>query len=487
MSVQRGNNWAKFLAGPATFFVVWFLLRNLPGNQAAVGAVFAMTVVWWIAEPMPIAVTALTSTALLVLIGGVKEKEAFSAYGDPIVPLIIGSFILAKALEDSGLSERISWMILRQPFATRTPGALLMTLGIIGCGVSLFVSNTATTAMLLPIGLGLLHALNVDHKGSPFAVAVLLMLTWGSSVAVGFPVGTPPNLIGIGQIREATGVSIGFVPWMAFAMPITLLMIVGAWLVLRFMYGKQPPEMSGAAPLARTKLASLGPMSSSERNTMAVFLVALAFWIVPDSVAMILGPDAPAAKFLGSQLPPSVVALAAAALLFILPAHDRPSGRTMSWEQAKAIDWGTIMLFGGGIALGQAMASSGLAKTLGVAAANASGAHTLWTITALGIAAAILLSELASNTAAATTLLPVIIGIAKAAEVSPIPPALGVALGASLGFMLPVSTAPNAIVYSSGLVPPKEMMRAGIAIDIVGFFVTFGCLYFILPLLGLAG
>jgi sodium-dependent dicarboxylate transporter 2/3/5 len=158
----------------------------------------------------------------------------------------------------------------------------------------------------------------------------------------------------------------------------------------------------------------------------------------------------------------------------------------MNWRTAASIDWGTILLFAGGIALGQAMFESGLAKSLGEMAAEASGARTVWGITALVTAAAIMLSELASNTAAATTLVPVAIGLAEGAGVSPVAPALGVALGASMGFMLPVSTAPNAIVYSSGLVPAREMLKSGILIDIIGFIVVMAGLMLILPAMGLA-
>jgi sodium-dependent dicarboxylate transporter 2/3/5 len=187
-----------------------------------------------------------------------------------------------------------------------------------------------------------------------------------------------------------------------------------------------------------------------------------------------------------SHLTAAVAAIAAATLLFVLPAKDRESGRALTWREGTRIDWGTILLFGGGIALGQAMFKSGLAKELGEIAARASGANSLWTITALCIVAAIILSELASNTAAATTLVPVAIGLAQGAHVSPIAPALGAAIGASFGFMLPVSTAPNAIVYSSGLVPAKDMMKSGILLDLVSAAVIWGCLRLILPMVGLA-
>ncbi len=450
---------------------------------------FAFTVALWVTEALPLTVTALLSSVLLVVVAGLEEKKVFSAYGDTIVPLFIGSFMLAMSMEVSGLGKRIAWLILKQRWATRSPSSLLLAVGVIACVVSLFVSNTATTATLLPIGLAILGAMEVERRGNSYAVALMLMLTWGSSVAVGVPVGTPPNLIGIGLIEEATGRHIGFVEWMAFAMPVTVVMTLAAWFVLRLMFRHEAPSTEPVHATADQHYADLGRVGPAERNTLIAFLITLAMWVVPDTAAALNGiaggADLPAIEWLQKHLTPAVAALLGATILFALPAKDGEGGRTLSWKQGASIDWGVIMLFGGGIALGQAMFESGLARTLGEAATHASGADSVWTITAICIAAAILLSELASNTAAATALVPVAIGLAEGAGVSPIPPALGVVLGASLGFMLPVSTPPNAIVYSSGLVPAGRMMRAGLVIDLIGFGVTLLCLRLILPALGL--
>ncbi len=461
------------------FGLTWYVLRGYEG--CLVGAVFAATVVLWITELLPHAMTALISTSCLVLIAGVDEKKAFGAYGDPIIPLFIGSFILAKAMEISKLSDRFAWLLLSRPWATRSPASLLLALGILTCVISLFVSNTATTAMFLPIGLSLLSALPKER--GTFPIGVMLMLTWGSSVAVGVPVGTPPNLIAMAQIEAATGIKITFAQWMAFGMPITILMVFAAWVVLRVMYGKGAPPTQDARTEAVARLADMGPMNAAQRNALIAFVTAFLLWIIPDISGVVLGSDHPKAKWLVSHIPASVAALAAASLLFVLPVSNKKE--KMTWRDATQIDWGTILLFGGGIALGQAMFASGLAKDLGELAAQSSGANSLWTITALVTAAAIILSELASNTAAATTLLPMAIGLAQGAHVSPIAPALGVAIGASMGFMLPVSTAPNAIVYSSGLVPSKEMMKSGFMLDVIGFGVTMLGLWLVLPRLGL--
>lgn len=461
--------------------VAWFALGGVTPEQRIVGCVFAVTVSLWMLELLPYAMTALLSTGALVVFAGVEEKKAFGAYGDPIIPLFIGSFILAKAMEVSKLSDRIAWLILGRRAATRNSSMLLLTMGALTCLISLFVSNTATTAVFLPIGLSMLSAIKRADT-SRYPIALMLMLTWGSSVAVGVTVGTPPNLIALGMLESAGATKITFTQWMTFGMPITIAMVFGSWLVLQWRYGRPVLDTAQARALAQERAREMGRVSVAERNTMIAFSVAMAMWIVPDMSAAILGAEQPVAKWLQTHITAAIAALFGAALLFVLPAAGKDR---FTWRQATTIDWGTIILFGGGIALGQAMFSSGLAKTLGEAAARASGAHTLWTITALCIAAAILLSELASNTAAATTLVPVAIGLAEGAAVSPIAPALGVAIGASFGFMLPVSTAPNAIVYSSGLVPSREMLRAGILIDVLGFVVTLVGLWLILPWMGL--
>ncbi|HMS54546.1 MAG TPA: DASS family sodium-coupled anion symporter [Fimbriimonadaceae bacterium] len=472
----------KILGPLVAALAVWFLLGDYTLDQRKVGAIFALTVGLWISEAFPIAVTALLSSSLLIIAGTGKEKEVFAAYGEPTVPLFIGSFILAKAMEASRLSDRFAWLILSKGWAHRSPSSLLFSLGAIACIVSLFVSNTATTAMMLPIGLAMLAALGAG-QGSRYAMGSMLMLTWGSSIAVGVPVGTPPNLIGMRLIEDATGKRITFLEWMAFGMPITIAMLGACWFVLWIMYRRDAPKTREAGLTAKDAMRDLGPFTHAQRNTLLAFVIAMILWIGPDLLAALLGPDNALGKSLQSALPPSVAAIVAAATLFLFPCHD--GSTRFSWSEARTIDWGTILLFAGGIALGQAMFSSGLAKELGQVAAEASGAQSLWSITLLCTVAGVALSELASNTAAATTLVPVAIGLAQGAGVSPIAPALGVAVGASLGFMLPVSTAPNAIVYSSGLIPSRQMMKAGLVIDIIGIVVTVGGLYLVLPLLGL--
>jgi sodium-dependent dicarboxylate transporter 2/3/5 len=456
--------------GPLTF--VGVLLAPMPGlrpDAHALLAVLGWVVVYWVTEALPVPVTALLGSVLAIVLGIAPARTVLAAYGDPVIFLFIGSFVLAEAMKTSGLDRRFAFALLGQGWATRTPGRLMLAVGIVTCGLSLWVSNTATTAIMLPVGLGVLRALGAtDGAGGAFPVGFLLMLTWSSSVAVGVPVGSPPNLIAIGMIRDLAGRRLTFFDWVAVAMPLTVLMLALCWLLLRALYGAGPRPATDVAAYVREERGRLGPWTAAQRNVLAVFVVACTLWMLPGAAAVAGSPDGPLPRFLEAHLPESAVALIAAILLFLLPTDLRRAEFTLTWRQAARIDWGTILLFGGGLALGQLMFDTRLAEVVGGLVVGLVGANDPWTLTAGAIVAGIVLSETSSNTASASMIVPVVIAVAQTAGVSPVPPALGAALGASFGFMLPVSTPPNAIIYGSGLVPLREMVRSGIYLDVAG-------------------
>jgi len=227
----------------------------------------------------------------------------------------------------------------------------------------------------------------------------------------------------------------------------------------------------------------LGPWSAGQRNALIAFLVAVTLWILPGILALPWFSHLPAGKWMSKFMPEAVVAIAATVLLFMLPIRLSKAEFTLNWQQAARIDWGTILLFGGGLALGSLMFDTGVAKAMGEGLTAKIGASSLWMLTGVSILLAIILSEATSNTASANMVIPVVIAIAQSAGVDPLPPALGACLGASYGFMLPVSTPPNAIVYGSGLVPIGRMMRAGILFDIIGFFIIWGGLRVMWPII----
>lgn len=478
------GQWVVVASAAAAALLYWLLPGSVPHEQRVVASVFLMTVCLWVTEALPLAATALLSTTLLVVLGGLEGKSAFGAFGDQIILLFVGSFLIAKSMEDTGLARRVAFGLLSRRWASRSARSMLWALGVVSCLVSLFVSNTATTAMLLPVGITILRAVGRETRGDPVAHSFLLMLTWGSSVAVGTVVGTPPNVIGVAMLREEAGIRINFVQWMVFAMPLTAVLLFAAWILLGRWRGPKL-DTGSARKQAEAELRAAGPLSHAEWGTIAAFGVALALWVLPGLVEYALGADHPATKAWAARVPEAVAALLGATVLFLWPDRCREGGRLMTWPQAAQIDWGTILLFAGGMALGKAAFESGLAEAVGVGLAKGLALRDVWAITALMAGLAVLLSELASNTAAATTLVPVAIAVAEGAGVSPVAPAVGVALGSSLGFMLPVSTAPNAIVYSSGLLPTSSMVRNGIVFDVVGWLATVGCLWLFLPLAGI--
>jgi sodium-dependent dicarboxylate transporter 2/3/5 len=478
----------RLTAGPVAFAVVLALpLDGLSPEAHRLAAIFTWAVVYWIAETLPLAVTALLASVLAIALGVAPARAVLAAYADPVIFVFLGSFVLAEALQESGLDRRIAASLLRRRWATSTPGRLLATIGIITCAVSLWVSNTACTAMMLPIGLGLVRRLGAagDPRGSRYGTGLMLMLAWSSSVAVGIPVGSPPNLIAIGLVREMTAHRLTFFDWVAVAMPLTVVMLALCWLILRCLYRAPSGSWSPASGGAAWEGPPPGPWTLAERSVAVVFGATALLWMLPGAVAVATSPEAPAARWLEARLPESAVALGAAVMLFCLPTGLGRGRQSAAWRRMAAIDWGTILLFGGGLSLGRLMFDTGLAGFAGGILGRLAGAESVWTLTALAIVAGVLLSELTSNTASASVLVPMVIAVSQAGGVSPLPPALGAALGASFGFMLPISTPPNAIVYGSGRVPLRDMIRAGALLDVTGAVLIWLALRLLCPLLGM--
>jgi sodium-dependent dicarboxylate transporter 2/3/5 len=334
---------------------------------------------------------------------------------------------------------------------------------------------------MLPVAVGLVRTLGAE--GTPLAIGLPLMTTWASSVAVGIPIASPPNLIAIGMIRELADRRLTFFDWVAVTMPLAVVMLILCWLILRYRYASGLTGGGDVRAYVEAERSRLGAWSRAERNVAFVFALAGLLWMFPGAVAMVTSPDAPIPRFFEAHIPESVVALIAAILLFVLPGKPGALG-TLSWKQAVNIDWGTVLLFGGGLSLGRLMFDTKLAEVAGRAVVAVAGADSVWTLTAVAIVLGIVLSETSSNTSASSMIIPMIIAVASSSGISPIPPVIGAALGASFGFMLPVSTPPNAIVYGSGLVPLREMIASGIWLDVAGAVLIWVGLRILCPLFG---
>ncbi len=497
-SEERFERWRRdigLLAGPVVFIIIYFIpIPSLSKEAHTLAAVLGLVLIFWLSEAIPIPATAILGAILNVILGVAPAKEVFAPFADPIVFLFIGSFILAEAITLHGLDKRFAFAIFSIKFIGESPYRVLFACGLIAAVVSMWVSNTAATAMMLPITLGVLHAMDEIHReagrvsnirGSSYATGMMLIIAYGASVGgIATPIGTPPNLIGIGLIQSLAGLKITFFEWMTFALPLTMIMFVLLYLVILFLHPPRMIKLEGMRGYVELAQARLGTWKVGEINTAVAFSAAVFLWIFPSIVSMSYGKDSGISKFLSGRLDEGVVAVMAAVLLFILPVSWEEKKFTITWERAVKIDWGTILLFGGGLSLGKLMFSTGLAEVIGKGLTEVTGASSLWGITAIATFMAIVVSETTSNTASANMVIPIMIALANGAGVSPIPPALGACLGASFGFMLPVSTPPNAIVYGSGLVPILRMVRAGIVFDILGFFIILGGLMILCPLMG---
>jgi sodium-dependent dicarboxylate transporter 2/3/5 len=333
--------------------------------------------------------------------------------------------------------------------------------------------------MMFPLGLAVLSELGRERKNDQafhkYAIAMMLGTSFAASIGgMGTPVGTPPNLIGVAHLRETAGIDLSFAGWMSIGVPITIVMMlfVIAWLLLP--RGREIRLSPDAVRAVAAELQRLGKVSVGERNVTIAFLLTVFLWVLPGILALGLGQTHPITRRYNALVPESIAAVVGALMLFLMPISWRSRKFTMSWEEASRIDWGIILLFGGGLAMGRLAESTGLSAAMGHWVADKFPGMGSAGLTLVFTALAVVMSETASNTASANIVVPTAIAVARAAGVSPLEPALGATLGASMGFMMPISTPPNAIVYSSGYIPIGTMMRYGIVLDIVGYFIIVG-------------
>ena len=472
---NRRRRTAGLLLAPLVFLIV--LAAPFPIAPAAhrLGAVMAMMVVLWITEALPLAVTALLGPILAIILGVAPARTVFAPFADPIIFLFIGSFMIAEAMFVHGLDRRIAFTALSSRAVSGSAGRILLVYGAVAAGISMWISNTATTAMMYPIGLSIVGYVTVGHSSEAanrqFATAMMLVTAFGASIGgIGTPIGTPPNLIGIGMLDRIAGVRLTFFQWMALGVPVVVLLF---GLLITYFYFRSLRGLVlnvGSTDAIRGELARLGPVSAGQRNVLIAFGITVLLWLLPGLLAL-LAPDAGLTRWYAAAVPESVAAILGAVLLFLLPVSWRARRFTLSWDQAVRIDWGIILLFGGGLAMGELAFTTGLAEGVGRGVTSVLPAHSAAMLTVVFTAVAIVMSEAASNTASANMIVPVAIAVAQAAGVNPLQPALGATLGASMGFMMPISTPPNAIVYSSGHVPIGAMMRHGVVLDVAGFVV----------------
>lgn len=478
---EKGRRTVGLFLAPVVAIAFLVLPMDIPPQQQTLAGVLLGVIVLWVTEAVPIPIGGLLGVAVIVFMGVAPADDVLGPFGSSTVFTFIGAFILAQAMLKHGLARRFAFKILALPRVGQSTTGVIIAFGAITCLLSAFVSNTATVAMLLPTGIGILGVIakilqaqgKVPDDFDPLRLKVgaALMLVLAYSASVGgllTPVGSPPNLIGRGLIEEATGEKISFGQWMVLAAPICLVMFVVLVIVLITLNKPELKRIEGVSEYIAEQRTEMGNLSRAEKNTLVAFGTTVSLWILPGIVALIFGNDSDAYTAVSDRLDEGTVAVFGAALLFLLPTDWEQREFTLRWKDAAAIDWGTIVLFGTGIIFGSLLADTGLAETIGNSVAESLGLTSVVAITIFAVLLAIVVSETTSNTASAAVVVPIIIPIAVAAGINPFVPALAATFAASFGFMLPVSTPQNAIVYGSGAVPITTMIRSGVTFDIAG-------------------
>lgn len=493
--------WLFRLLGIGAALTIYLLLggAEISRDARVVAAVGTLMAIWWMTEALPLSATSLLPIILFPLLTNRTTAAATAPYANPIIFLFLGGFLIAIAMQKVNLHRRIALATLRK--VGTHPRRIILGMMISTAFLSMWVSNTATTLMMLPIALSVL-ALVVEssHAGSAsqsealraglasgnavsgliddpnvrtFGVALVLSIAWSSSIGgLGTLLGSPPNAIVAGYISSELGKRVGFAEWMMLTIPIVVTFIGLAWLLItRVMFRFDLPEVPGGRQMIEGQIAGLGPMSLGEKCVLGVFAGAAFCWIVPGLLANV-GDFAQRWPWL-RLFNDTMVALTAGLLLFVLPGHVK--GRAiLDWKDAEAgLPWGVLLLFGGGLSLASSVAASGLDKWIGQQVTGLSALPIVALIAAVTLIV-LFLTEITSNTATAATFIPILGGVAVGIGVDPMTLLIPAGLAATCAFMLPVGTPPNAIVFGTGAVKIIEMARGGLVLNIVGVILITG-------------
>ena len=508
--------WTGFLLGLIFSTLIYAIMPDDVGHGAKLtAAVAVLMAAWWMTEALPIAATSLVPLVAFPVLGTDVEMETVGAYyGNPIIFLFLGGFLIALAMQRWNLHRRIALVTLS--IMGDKPGPMIAGFMIATGFISMWVSNTATAVMMLPIGMSVLMivskvmgtALNgaagaADQDGaagdrgegtagnqsdggddtgigavvkSNFGTALMLGIAYSASIgSLGTIIGTPPNLFLIGYLKDNHDISIGFGQWMIVGVPLSVVMMAIAWfLLVKVLFKPEIDRIPGGRELIREELAKLGPMSTGEKLVLAMFVLAAVSWI---SLPLI---------FEEPPISDEGIAMAVGLLLFLIPGGANRGVRLLDWDTAEKLPWGVLLLFGGGLALSAQFSESGLTEWIGK---TTSGLGVLPTILVVAIFAAIILflTELTSNTATAATFVPVVGGVAMGLDLDPLLLTIPVALAATCAFMLPVATPPNAVAFGSGYVTVAQMVKGGLWLNVIGIVLITATVYLLaVPVFGIA-
>lgn len=477
MLTMQSSKKIGLILGPLLFFIIQFLPITLVSEKAdAVIAVAIWMIIWWITETVHIAVTALLPLILFPILKVLPIADVGANYGSPIIFLFFGGFVLALALEKVNLHRRIALTIVK--LTGTTPERVVLGFMLATAFMSMWISNTASTVVMLPIAISVIKLLIDDKDGFTkgdrnFSLSIMLGIAFGANAGgIATVIGTPPNSILIGLLENQYNIQISFVKWLSFGLPFSILMIFAVYFVLvKWMFPCKDILFASSAKVIDNELRKLGKLSKEEKRVLTIFSVTVFLWITRTIINNI---------FPELQLSDTIISMIGAVALFAIPLSFKKGDFILEWNDTSKLAWGILILFGGGLALAKAMEFSGLVDLITDAIA-AGNFHILLTVSLL-IILMLFMTELMSNVALVAVLAPVVAGIALGLNIPMLHLLIPVTMASSCAFMLPMATPPNAIVFASGYVKVNQMVRAGIVLNVIAVLLLIGYYKFIIPI-----
>ena len=466
------RNWGPVLAGPAAGAVIWALpapVGMTPAAHAVAGLATWMAL-WWLTAILPLPVTALLPLALLPLITPANVERTAQPYADPIVFLFMGGFFLAAATEHWQLHRRLALAVIGA--VGTDPPRLVLALMSVTAFVSMWISNTATAVMMLPLASAVLELTRREapNESTNLGKTLVLGVAYAASIGgIATLIGTPPTAIFAAAAGRVLGRPIGFAEWLVIGLPVATVLLLFCWVLLVRVQFPLRGALPGVQDLIARERADLGRWTPGQRITVTVLALAAISWIMREPKTL-GGVQIPGLVQFVPGLSDAGIAIGAALVLFVFPSSIRERRFTLDWDSAARIPWGVLMLFGGGLALADAFTGSGLAEWIGSRLEGLRGAPPVVVIGTVALLF-VLLTELTSNTATAAMAMPIMAALAPAVGLAPVTLMATAALGSALGFMLPVGTPPNALAYGTGVVTSKEMARTGVWMDLAAALV----------------
>jgi len=466
-----------FLAGPLLFLFFYnlpFVIVNPAADQVIAVALWMIS--WWITEAVSISVTALIPLTIFPLFNIMDMNTVAASYGSPIVFLFFGGFVMALALEKVGLHRRIALNIIK--ITGTSPNRIILGFMIATASLSMWISNTATAVVMLPIALSVIDLLINDEDGftkgdKSFALSIMLGIAFSANIGgTATIIGTPPNTVMAGFVEQEYGVQISFFKWMLMGIPFCVLMIGVTYFVLvKLIYPNGLSNNRSSEKIIEQALKALGPIKKTEKRVLVIFLITIFLWIFRVYINKWI-------PFI--QLSDAGISMLAALSLFTIPFNFKEGVFTLLWEDTSRLAWGILILFGGGLALAKGLSTTGVIDFIGTLVAKQGGLN-VWIVVSMLILIMLFMTELMSNVALVAIFAPVVAGIALGLDYEMMYLLIPVSMASSCAFMLPMATPPNAIVFASGYIKVHEMAKAGILLNIISVLVLIGFAIFVIP------